>query len=224
MHVRRGTRAIAIASGVVAAGVLSLSSGSNAAKAPPPPAPAPLYPDVVEEVPTHLQVQNSQQRESLRFTTVHINLGPGNLQIRGGGQIAPCDDRRHLLRAVHGRHAGALDAAGEVVATHPAGVALFHPEHNHWHQSAVAEFEIMQGQPGARAAQVAQRQSRSRSASSTSSSSALTGVEKKALPRTLLRVQRRPPGAGRRLGRLLPPVDAAAGARHHRRCRPAPTT
>jgi uncharacterized delta-60 repeat protein len=29
-----------------------------------------------------------------------------------------------------------------VVATQPAGVALFHPEHNHWHQSAVAEFAV----------------------------------------------------------------------------------
>ena len=28
------------------------------------------------------------------------------------------------------------------MATQPAGVALFHPEHNHWHQSAVAEFAV----------------------------------------------------------------------------------
>ena len=35
-----------------------------------------------------------------------------------------------------------LDANKNVVATHPAGVAFFHPEHNHWHQSGVASFEI----------------------------------------------------------------------------------
>ncbi|HZX56830.1 MAG TPA: hypothetical protein VFE86_19235, partial [Ilumatobacteraceae bacterium] len=49
-----------------------------------------VLPDVIEEVPQHLQIQNTQQREFLRFTTTHINIGAGNLQIRGGGQIAPC--------------------------------------------------------------------------------------------------------------------------------------
>ena len=34
---------------------------------------APLLPDVIEEVPSHLQVQNTQQREWLRFTTVHVS-------------------------------------------------------------------------------------------------------------------------------------------------------
>jgi Lysyl oxidase len=40
-----------------------------------------------------------------------------------------------------------LDASGNIVKTNPAGVALFHPEHNHWHQSAVAEFQIKKGDP-----------------------------------------------------------------------------
>src|SRR4030095_15279187 len=38
-----------------------------------------------------------------------------------------------------------LDADDNVVLTHPAGVSFFHPEHNHWHQSAVASFKIMTG-------------------------------------------------------------------------------
>jgi len=42
---------------------------------------------VVEEIPSHLQIQNDHQREWLRFSTTHINLGPGPLQIRGGGQM-----------------------------------------------------------------------------------------------------------------------------------------
>ena len=45
----------------------------------------PVLPDVIEEVPQHLQIQNTQQGEWLRFTTTHINVGAGNLQIRGGG-------------------------------------------------------------------------------------------------------------------------------------------
>ena len=50
---------------------------------------APSYPDIVEQI-AHLQIQNEHQREMLRFSTTHINLGDGPLQIRGGGQVAPC--------------------------------------------------------------------------------------------------------------------------------------
>jgi hypothetical protein len=101
-----------------------------------------VLPDVIEEVPSHLQIQNTQQREWLRFTTVHINIGDGNLQIRGGGQVAPCviDGIAYDRCTVATQEI--LDAAGNVVDSQPAGVALFHPEHNHWHQSAVAEFKI----------------------------------------------------------------------------------
>src|SRR5512132_2655759 len=69
---------------------LAFSTVSRASPKPPSP-PQPLYPNVVEQVPHHLAIQNDHQREWLRFTTTHINLGPGDLQIRGGGQIAPCD-------------------------------------------------------------------------------------------------------------------------------------
>ena len=101
-----------------------------------------LLPDVIEEIPSHLQIQNDHQREWLRFTTVHLNIGAGNLQIRGGGQIASCSidgiDYDQCTVATQ----EILDATGTVVATHPAGVAVLHPEHNHWHQSAVATFEL----------------------------------------------------------------------------------
>ena len=84
----------------------------------------------------------------LRFTTSHVNLGAGPLQILGGGQIAPCDiDGVHYEQCTIATQQ-ILDAAGNVVATHPAGTALFHPEHNHWHQSAVATFEIRAGSLG----------------------------------------------------------------------------
>jgi hypothetical protein len=107
----------------------------------------PLYPDVVEELPSHLQIQNDHHREWLRFSTTHLNLGPGNLQIRGGGQIAPCtiDGIGYDQCTVATQEI--LDGDGNVVFTHPAGVAFFHPEHNHWHQSAVATFEIATGDP-----------------------------------------------------------------------------
>src|SRR3954470_3642601 len=107
--------------------------------------PAIVYPDIIEAIPDHLQVQNTQQQEWLRFSTTHINAGNGNLQIRGGPP-APCsiDDGTGTIIDTLCTPATQelLDANKNVVATHDAGVAFFHPEHNHWHQSGVASFEI----------------------------------------------------------------------------------
>jgi hypothetical protein len=134
---RTATAAAAAAAAFVIVGMLA---GPALGKAPVP-APG-VLPDIVEEVPSHLQVQNTQQREWLRFTTVHVNVGLGNLQIRGGGQVQPCNiDGIHYDQCTVATQE-ILDTAGQVVATHPAGVAFFHPEHNHWHQSAVAEFAV----------------------------------------------------------------------------------
>jgi hypothetical protein len=143
----RRTRRAAVLVGLVLAGggALALVPGSDAAK--PPAGPAPMYPNVVEEIPSHLGIQNDHQREWLRFSTTHINFGPGNLQIRGGGQIAPCTLDGVAYDQCTVATQEILDAAGNIVLRHPAGVAIFHPEHNHWHQSAVAEFKLMRGDP-----------------------------------------------------------------------------
>jgi len=137
---------------LLASAALTLSLGAPAVVGADP---VPVLPDIVEALPDHLQIQNDHQREYLRFTTVHINIGEGNLQIRGGGQIAPCtiDGIDYLQCTVATQEI--LDATGAVVATHPAGVAFFHPEHNHWHQSAVALFDIRTavGDPGTAIAQ-----------------------------------------------------------------------
>ncbi len=137
----RSTATAAVAGLALAAALLTMAATSPAAPS------APLYPDIVEEIPHHLNIQNTQQREWLRYSTTHINLGQGGLQIRGGGQVAPCvidgvafDQCTHATQEI-------LDSNGTIVSTHPAGVALFHPEHNHWHQNAVAEFKIMKGDP-----------------------------------------------------------------------------
>jgi hypothetical protein len=140
---RRRRAAVPLACAVLGAMALLGAQGSGAAK--PPPAASPLYPNVVEEVPSHLGIQNDHQREWLRFSTTHINLGPGNLQIRGGGQIAPCTIDGVPVEQCTVATQEILDASGAVVLTHPAGVAFFHPEHNHWHQSGVAEFKIVAG-------------------------------------------------------------------------------
>jgi len=104
----------------------------------------PRYPDIIEQI-SHLQIQNEHQREMLRFSTTHINIGVGPLQVRGGGQIAPCVIDGVALAQCTISTQEILDAAGNIVLTHPAGVAFFHPQHNHWHQSSVALFEVRIG-------------------------------------------------------------------------------
>src|SRR5262245_52850957 len=126
MNIRR----LLVASGACVALLtlaLVLGSSSRAAKTPPV---TPLYPDVVEEVPSHLGIQNDHQREWLRFSATHINLGPGELRILGGGQIAPCVIDGQQLDQCTVATQEIVDANGNVVLTHPAGVAFFHPEHN----------------------------------------------------------------------------------------------
>jgi len=106
-----------------------------------------LLPDIIDEIPKHLSVQNTRQREWLRFSTTHWNFGEGALQVRGGGQEAPC-----VIDGVPTVCTLAMqeifDAGGQIVARHPAGIAIFHPEHNHWHQSEVATFAIRQALDG----------------------------------------------------------------------------
>src|SRR5262245_60920503 len=82
MNTARFVSVMAVVTAAIAAVVLSSALEAIAG--------VPLYPNVIEEIPSHLHIQNDHQREWLRFTTTHINLGPGDLQIRGGGQIAPC--------------------------------------------------------------------------------------------------------------------------------------
>ena len=106
-----------------------------------------LLPDIIDEIPKHLSVQNTRQREWLRFSTTHWNFGDGALQVRGGGQEEPCviDGVSTICTAAMQE---IFDASGQIVARHPAGIAIFHPEHNHWHQSEVAIFAIRRALDG----------------------------------------------------------------------------
>ena len=133
----QGKRGRVVGSAFIAVAVCS-TSGMVRAQA------VPMYPDIVEQI-AHLQIQNEHQSEMLRFSTTHINIGNGPLQIRGGGQVAPCvidgtayDQCTYATQEV-------LDAAGNIVYSQAAGVAFFHPQHNHWHQSGVARFEVRNG-------------------------------------------------------------------------------
>lgn len=104
-----------------------------------------LLPDIVEGVPAHLNIQNKQKQEILRFTTEHINIGDGALQVRSNSDIGPCtvdgESYDQCTEAVQ----EVLDADGNVVYTQISGYAVFHPDHNHWHQTGVADFILYAG-------------------------------------------------------------------------------
>jgi hypothetical protein len=121
-----------------------LSSAVIVGVAPTYAAGAPRYPDIIEQI-SHLQIQNEHQREMLRFSTTHINIGDGPLQVRGGGQIAACIIENVAYAQCTVSTQEVLDSGGNIVLRHPAGVAFFHPQHNHWHQSDVALFQIRIG-------------------------------------------------------------------------------
>lgn len=107
-----------------------------------------LCPDITEEVPRHLNIQRAQKEEWLRFTSTHWNEGPGPLQIRGGGQTGPCvieEGGISYETVCTYSTQEILDPQGQVVYTQPAGVALFHPTHSHWHQDQVADFVLRAG-------------------------------------------------------------------------------
>ena len=205
----RFTAAVAAAAIALVGALAVPAAGSPASPGPP------VLPDVIEEVPTHLQIQNTQQGEWLRFTTAHINVGEGNLQIRGGDQIGALRHRRHALRAVH--------------ASPPRSSSMrlarsWRPSRRVRRSSTrstttgtsrrVAEFAI---RSDARRPDLATGV-RSRSASSTWSSPARRVREEgssRARTSSATATCRDWPPAGP----TVPPVDAAPGAGHHRASR-----
>jgi hypothetical protein len=135
---------------VIAAAVIGSGAASDAAIDPLPvidtaaeaAALGGLIPDVIEQVPTGLFVEQDTDRSLLRFSTTHWNFGNGPLQVRGGDDIAPCvldgvpfTECTYAVQEI-------VNAAGIVVGQHPAGAAIYHPTHNHWHQDSVVTYAI----------------------------------------------------------------------------------
>lgn len=98
-----------------------------------------LLPNLMTAVPKHLQVQNSQQTETLRFSNGIANVGPGALQLR---PVFPPD-----ASGTQDAYQDILDANGNIVSTRLASQYDFHPEHNHWHIADVAEFSVHKDSP-----------------------------------------------------------------------------
>jgi hypothetical protein len=95
-HIATGTDCFRVA--LIAS--LLLSGAAEICAAGPP-----RYPDIIEQI-SHLQIQNEHQREMLRFSTTHINIGNGPLQVRGGRSDRTVRDRRRRSCSMHYLHAG----------------------------------------------------------------------------------------------------------------------
>jgi hypothetical protein len=98
-----------------------------------PAAGAGLYPDLQTAAPHHFTVQNTQQREYLRFSNLIANLGAGDLRLR--------PDHNATTNITTG-YQEIFDSSGNMVVNTPVSEFVFHPAHNHWHLDQVALFEI----------------------------------------------------------------------------------
>jgi len=96
-----------------------------------------LLPNLMTAVPKHLQIQNSHQTETLRFSNGIANVGPGALQLR---PVFPSDPS-----GTQDAYQDILDANGNIVDSVLVSQFEFHPAHNHWHIADVAEFSVHKG-------------------------------------------------------------------------------
>jgi hypothetical protein len=141
--------------GIVLAGAAALVVGVTVATAGKPGGSTGLLPDLRTVVPTHLQLVNEHQQETLRFSNGIANTGEGPWALRPD---PPPDEATTVVSAVQEfRDSGALYKCGEqpkqvtecynVVSEKVAGTFEFHPAHNHWHIGDVALFEVRKGSP-----------------------------------------------------------------------------
>ena len=96
-----------------------------------------LLPDISPSIPKHLQIQNTQQDEFLRFTNAWGNIGAGNLEFEPvipveNPDIAQTQDALQNL----------YDADGNLVFSQTVSEFEYHPIHNHWHIANIGEFAV----------------------------------------------------------------------------------
>jgi hypothetical protein len=114
-----------------------------------------LLPDLRTVVPTHLQLVNEHQLETLRFSNGIANTGAGPWALRPEPPLEQAVDTTTAVQEI--RDSGALYKCGtqpkqvtecyNVVSEHAAGTFVYHPAHNHWHIGDVALFEVRKGSP-----------------------------------------------------------------------------
>jgi hypothetical protein len=113
------------------------------------------YPDMRTVVPTHLQLVNEHQLETLRFSNGIANTGAGPWALRPEPALS---DALTTVTAVQEiRDSNAYYKCGEqpkqvtdcytILDDFSTGAFEYHPAHNHWHIGDVALFEVRKGSP-----------------------------------------------------------------------------
>jgi hypothetical protein len=111
-------------------------------------------PDIRATALTHLQIQNAQQREMLRFSNAIANTGSGTWQVRRGTLIS--DPEQIAYAESLGLDPGQLavtaqellNADGTIAAVvEDAALSELHPEHKHFHIGETAEFGVERFDP-----------------------------------------------------------------------------
>jgi hypothetical protein len=111
--------------------------------------PGAKLPDMLTVVPQQLGLQNVQQREILRFSNGIANLGPGPwwMQAALDGEYDP-NTNRPAYQVFSDRAYIPQDAVPPASSVDgylglcEVGEFEFHPDHNHWHIAAVADYRV----------------------------------------------------------------------------------
>ena len=113
------------------------------------------YPDLRTVVPSHLQLVNEHQRETLRFSNGIANTGPGPWAMRPDPPVADATLTTTAVQEIRssndyykcGEQPKQVTDCYTVLQDIPTGTFEFHPAHNHWHIGNVALFEVRKGSP-----------------------------------------------------------------------------
>ena len=102
-----------------------------------------LLPDVTPGVPKHLNIHNQQQNESLRFTNVWANIGPGTLEYE---PLFPDPDANEgetqdAFQNLYDDE-GNFGLTDQNIWHQTVSEFIFHETHNHWHINDIGEFSV----------------------------------------------------------------------------------
>jgi len=94
-----------------------------------------LLPNLQTVVPRHLDLQNSHQREILRFSNGIANTGAGDWRLRPEFPLADPSEPQRAIQEI-------LAADGSVAHEEVVSAFEYHPTHNHWHIAGVDTFAL----------------------------------------------------------------------------------
>ena len=102
-----------------------------------------LLPDVTPGVPKHLNIHNQQQNESLRFTNVWANIGPGTLEYEPlfPDPNANEGETQDAFQNLYDDE-GNFGLTDQNIWHQTVSEFIFHETHNHWHINDVGEFSV----------------------------------------------------------------------------------